>query len=343
MCHDRTIESINNDAKNSRLNMHNVLARISRLRQVSAHIFLVLDTISTILTPDDFKRLEKLAKAQLKPGVASVNHYQIRQLRQFLLQKDRMSRESSVNSDTTENVVESDFGVGKSHGLTFKFQEYLQMLKDKRKDEEVDQVLRCSFCGTFPPVDPMVTSCLHQFCATCLDTMAINAAVNGIDRATCTACDVEFAWSEKLNENNARHGTPRPAKPLQFNSRKRDRDSENPERKDRKGSRWAWIKELDTDMLPSAKTIAIKAQVLNWRDEDPKCKIIIFIQWIGMIHILSKIFEEEEWASIPFHGGMSLEQRSGAIDKFDKHEGPCIMLASLKCGGVGLNLTMASK
>jgi hypothetical protein len=36
------------------------------------------------------------------------------------------------------------------------------------------------------------------------------------------------------------------------------------------------------EVLPSAKTLAIKAQVLNWTKEDPKVKIIIYTQFLAM-------------------------------------------------------------
>jgi SNF2 family DNA or RNA helicase len=40
---------------------------------------------------------------------------------------------------------------------------------------------------------------------------------------------------------------------------------------------------------------------------------------------------------------MSLEARDQALQEFGQATGCCLLLASLKCGGVGLNLTMANK
>ena len=51
-------------------------------------------------------------------------------------------------------------------------------------------------------------------------------------------------------------------------------------------------------------------------------------------------------ASLSFVGSMKTPERDEAIAKFNKpaEEGsPRIMFISLKCGGVGLNLTVASK
>ncbi len=45
-----------------------------------------------------------------------------------------------------------------------------------------------------------------------------------------------------------------------------------------------WI-DADGKMLPSSKTMAIKAQVLNWLAEDPTCKIIIYVS-VGTVQYL---------------------------------------------------------
>jgi hypothetical protein len=43
-----------------------------------------------------------------------------------------------------------------------------------------------------------------------------------------------------------------------------------------------WLSLAGTEVLPSAKTMAIKAQILNWKKEDPKVKIIIYTQFLAM-------------------------------------------------------------
>jgi len=47
------------------------------------------------------------------------------------------------------------------------------------------------------------------------------------------------------------------------------------------GSRTNWIN-LGGDLLPSAKTTAIKLQVERWLKEDPTTKIIIYTQFLQM-------------------------------------------------------------
>lgn len=43
-----------------------------------------------------------------------------------------------------------------------------------------------------------------------------------------------------------------------------------------------WLSLAGAEVLPSAKTLAIKAQILNWTREDPKVKIIVYTQFLAM-------------------------------------------------------------
>jgi len=43
-----------------------------------------------------------------------------------------------------------------------------------------------------------------------------------------------------------------------------------------------------------------------------------------------------------YHGGMNTQQRENVIKDFSKSDTANILIASLKCGGIGLNLTMVS-
>lgn len=97
------------------------------------------------------------------------------------------------------------------------------------------------------------------------------------------------------------------------------------------------------DVLPSAKTRAIKAQLLVWMEEDPDAKIIIYTQFLGMVDILGRMCESEGWGYAKFTGKMSQDARDNAIQDFDTNKRNKILLASLRAGGIGLNLVMASR
>jgi len=46
---------------------------------------------------------------------------------------------------------------------------------------------------------------------------------------------------------------------------------------------------------------------------------------------------------VQYNGTMSQDARSESLKKFENHSNIKVLIASLKCGGVGLNLTMASR
>ncbi|KAK5007567.1 hypothetical protein LTR28_005124 [Elasticomyces elasticus] len=146
------------------------------------------------------------------------------------------------------------------------------------------------------------------------------AANKGLDAARCASCGDTFTWSELVK------GIDR-VLPLDAATTESDTIAERTKGKKEKDANRDWIS-LNGPILPSSKTVAVKSQVLNWLTEDPTTKIIIFTQ----IHILGR-----------YHGRLTHEERDKEIQEFGKNPEKSILLASLKAGGVGLNLTMASR
>lgn len=96
-------------------------------------------------------------------------------------------------------------------------------------------------------------------------------------------------------------------------------------------------------ILPSAKTIACKAQILAWLAEVPTCKIIVYTQFLPMIRIMGRVCQGEGWGHLKYSGAMSHSAREKALQIFAKDPSKKIMLMSLKCGGLGLNIVSASR
>lgn len=112
--------------------------------------------------------------------------------------------------------------------------------------------------------------------------------------------------------------------------------------KGRKPKQQSWLS-MHGEVLPSTKTIAVKSQILNWIEADPNVKIIVYSQFIPMLNVLGRICHTEKWGFEKYTGGMSHDSREKAIKNFgDPTKDKRILLASLKCGGLGLNLTMAN-
>jgi len=73
-------------------------------------------------------------------------------------------------------------------------------------------------------------------------------------------------------------------------------------------------------------------------------KTLVFSQYVETLDCLERIIKKELGeAPLVYHGSLSQEARADAIDKFQNDPAARIMLISLKAGGLGLNLTAASR
>ncbi len=70
-------------------------------------------------------------------------------------------------------------------------------------------------------------------------------------------------------------------------------------------------------------------------------KVLIFSQFLGMLHLIRKKLEEQEIPYEYFDGSTSATDRKTAIENFQNKDHVRVFLISLKAGGVGLNLTAA--
>ncbi len=97
------------------------------------------------------------------------------------------------------------------------------------------------------------------------------------------------------------------------------------------------------DFTAYANLETVKAAVVNFFEEDPLTKIIIYTQWLPMARILAKICVTERWGYCKYTGEMSHEARSKSIHEWSNKPENNILIASLQAGGLGLNLTAATR
>ena len=214
--------------------------------------------------------------------------------------------------------------------LAAKFGSYLKTLKANANWTELRTRTLCHSCGD-PPENAVVTSCLHVYCEECLQGLASQASANDQDETACLVCGVVFTGAEScvglkelewdnnwlLNETIGRKKRP-------------------------KNVNMKWVA-YENKLVMSAKTIAVRTQVEKWLEEEPDKKIIIFSQFHMIMQILEKVCQRKKWKYCTYHGKMPHKARDKVIADFAKDEDMKIMIASLKCGGIGLNLTMASR
>ena len=81
------------------------------------------------------------------------------------------------------------------------------------------------------------------------------------------------------------------------------------------------------------------------RKEDHSVKSLVISQFTSLLNIVETPLKAEGFNFVRLDGKMSQKKRSEVIELFDDRgpDSPKVMLLSLKAGGVGLNLTAASR
>jgi SNF2 family DNA or RNA helicase len=73
-------------------------------------------------------------------------------------------------------------------------------------------------------------------------------------------------------------------------------------------------------------------------------KTLVFSQYVETLDCLERIIKKELGeAPLIYHGGMGQNARADAVNRFQNDPAVRIMLVSLRAGGLGLNLTAASR
>ncbi|KAL5498669.1 hypothetical protein ACEPAH_2024 [Sanghuangporus vaninii] len=96
-------------------------------------------------------------------------------------------------------------------------------------------------------------------------------------------------------------------------------------------------------LLPSTKMKHMMNNLETCAREHPDEKTMIISQWTQALDLVSNYLTRKGIKHVKFQGDMSRERRDKAVRIFMKKNDATVMLMSLKCGGVGLNLTRANR
>ncbi|KZP29288.1 hypothetical protein FIBSPDRAFT_917412 [Athelia psychrophila] len=95
--------------------------------------------------------------------------------------------------------------------------------------------------------------------------------------------------------------------------------------------------------LPSTKMKRMMDLLIQWAEEHPDEKTLIISQWTQCLQLVSNYLTENGFLHVKYQGDMSRPKRDAAVRVFMAKDKAQVMLMSLKCGGVGLNLTRANR
>lgn len=332
-------QKLNSWSINGVLQKHarNILTMFLRLRQMCAHVLIVIPLIRDLLEAEDLEKLWALTEKETQPQDPNARPGTITILR-------RMLAKTNANKDMTEELdgdripspepitgVEPNrlSGVGAKDGR-FKFRKYLRRLFDDGTWGEIVERSPCYRCNEAAQDPRIVQPCGHLYCEECLNAIRTEAS-RAKASPRCMECSQEIKSSDRLRAYEE--------VPLNSpgQSRRNSPLSPEPDQGD-----VSWIDAPGAPLL-STKVQAVKTSIRDWMDKDSSCKIIVFSFFLPTLKVLEKVADREDWGWVEYTGKMNVAARDRAIEEYRDDPEKRIMFASMKCGGLGLNLTMACK
>ena len=357
MLRARFIERINQWSVGGTLqkNHRNLLVMLVRLRQMCAHILIVVPTLKDLLATEDLEKLWKLTDQETlptsdndaNPGTVTVFRKMLAQTRATPdpNEANEPSRASSTNKTEVPNQDSATAeepntftGMGALGGGKFKFRKYLRKLYEDGSWAEISARSNCHRCHE-PPENPRLTRpCAHLYCEECLRAMQNDATRDEVTRPMiCFECSNPIEGSEKLRATDEVSADL--DDPTAIRQTKKRRASTDSGQSDREQS---WIDAPGAPLL-SSKVQAVTSTIMGWLAKDSSTKIIIFSLFKPMIRVFEKICQRQGWGCCLYTGDLNQDQRHISLTDFKEKPDKQILLASMKAGGLGLNLTMANK
>ena len=194
----------------------------------------------------------------------------------------------------------------------------------------------CPICTEEPMIDPAVTGCWHSACKKCLEDYVKHQT----DKGELPRC---FACRETINTRDifevVKHEPPSPGASFEDEDMYGGEESKLPKISLRRVRPYS----------PSAATSAKIAALLKHLSAQPRgTKSVVFSQFTAYLDLIAPQLKRHGFEHLRFDGTMSQKIRAQVIRAFSAEnahdpKAPRVLLLSLRAGGVGLNLTAASR
>ncbi|KAL6248167.1 DNA helicase rad5 [Rhinocladiella similis] len=195
----------------------------------------------------------------------------------------------------------------------------------------------CPLCYEEPMINPAVTTCWHSACKDCLEKYITHQTERG-ESPRCFSC------RENINPRDV-------FEVVKYNSPSESCDLEG----DLYSAGDAATKPSKISLRrlhpysPTASTSAKIASLLSHLSKQPKgTKSVVFSQFTSFLDLIAPQLSKHGFEHLRFDGTMSQKIRAQVIRTFNAEnasdpKAPRVLLLSLRAGGVGLNLTAASR
>jgi len=176
------------------------------------------------------------------------------------------SKHKTANQDKNPKARRAKFdesNIGGLFGTRSSYGDWLSDMKTQAALEDQEPVVECVMCHR-PPQKAVMTSCDHVYCNDCLRDLADACRERGELMTKCISCD---EYCSQLRKNTSSNMF------TQSTAAAINGEETTKKKPSIKTVIDTWVDEKGM-MLPSAKTLAFKAQVLNWLQQDPSVKIM---------------------------------------------------------------------
>lgn len=240
-----------------------------RLRQLTAHPFLIQDVIQDLFTIEDIEKLWTVSAPE--SGETRKRGKEIYStMKRMIEDKGQILEDDQEASDKPSTSEIGSSEVQNESTLVLRFRKYLRNLNKSKQWTDLKERSLCHMCD-MPPDEPYVTDCFHLYCKECLSHMAYEASKREETSTMCLVCNKEFSESQPCNgieEIEMENTSPLGSSLAQNRPRRRKHQKD--------AVRWL---DIEGDVLQSSKTMAVQIQLESWLNEEPGEKIIVFSQF----------------------------------------------------------------
>jgi len=194
------------------------------------------------------------------------------------------------------------------------------------KQIQQDTNAECPICSEEPMEQQAVSSCWHSACKKCLLDY-IEHQTNKNEVARCFNC------REPINARDV----------FEVVRHDMDNDAQNDLYRLTQSDAAPRVSLRRVNQLSSAKVASLLAHLKSLKKSNPQMKSVIFSQFTSFLDLLEPQLSANGIEHLRFDGSMSQKQRAAVLVEFAERSKGCVLLLSLRAGGVGLNLTCAKR
>ncbi|KAF9153044.1 hypothetical protein BG015_004223 [Linnemannia schmuckeri] len=204
----------------------------------------------------------------------------------------------------------------------------------RRLVEREDDIRECPICMDVGEESVILSACGHIYCRACISDFLTRQEEE--DRK-CPECrrPANLQNFIPVTDFNARYNKPPEADPKGKGRADEDVDEDNlkaPLDIAVPGELDDWISSSKIDRM-----LEVVRDVIGRRE-----KVIIFSQFTSLLKLIEKPLNQEGIKYLMYDGSMSALERNEAVQRMTHDPSYGVMLISLKCGSLGLNLTVAN-